>query len=465
MTLSFQDSLLKYLFQDSGAKKFKDYLDQTVFDIPTFQLVYGLWYDYVTKYNCIPPKANFLEFVDRAVKRSKGQVTADVYTEIRNTIAIVYTPDNNNYDFNRDVIVEYARRKGMRNLFTNNADRLKNATVEELDAIFTQVRTIVNIGTDTEEAERNQGGFMFRDADKHHEHIISDGHPTFLHGINKTTAARGFYSPQLILLMGGPKAFKTGTLLSIMVEYARAGLNVYIADFENGVSSIKMRIKQCLLECERSEVNGYASELKAILKKIRIYGGEIVTDFYPAGISTLDNVDANLENYAAQGWTPNVIFYDYLRLAKSSNKKIYDVKDQLQDVYYHAIRLNNKYNCFAFNVAKVKQDAVNKLVIKTTDFGEDFAQAYNCHASFALCRTENEERDGYGRIVPVVQREGMSYKYSASTTCAIKITPETQTITELDAEAYMTIMEEEQEAKTKQGSRRKYISPKDLKDE
>ncbi len=466
MTLDFQDSLLKYLFQDKGAKRFKDYLDQSVFDIPTFQLVYGFWYDYVTKYNSTPSKSNFLEFIDRAVRRSKGAVTQEVYDEILNTVAVVYTPDTNDYEFNKDVIIEYAQRKGMRNVFTTKADKLKNASVEELNAIYTQVQNIVRIGADTEAVEKNRGGFMFRDSDKQIAEEEIKAHPTFLHGLNKMTAARGFYSPQLILLMGGPKAFKTGLILSILIEYARMGLKVFIADAENGLADMKARIKQGYLECERHELRGYAWELKEILKRVKLYGGEIVPNFFPAYVSTLDDVDRELERLAnEEDWHPDIIFYDYLQLFGSSNKKIIDKRLQIQDVYHHAIRLNNKYNTFAFTAAKVKQDAVNKLVIKVNDFGEDFAQAYNCHATFALCRTEDEVREGNGRIIPVVQRSGTAYKFGASTTCAIRISEPTQTIVELDAEAYMAVLEEEHNAKNKAAVKRRYVPAKDVDDD
>lgn len=465
MTLEFEGALLKYLFQDKAAGKYKEYLDMSVFEVPTFRLVYDLWYKYVTKYKNIPPKANFLEYVDRAVKHAKGAVTHEVYSEMLNVIAVAYSPEAQEYEFTRDMIVEFARKKETKNLFISKADKLKNATVEELDEIYNQMRRIVNIGAETTEEDKNRGGFLFRDGDKHSNDVMIEGHPTYLHGVNKVTAARGFYSPQLILLMGGPKAFKTGTILSILIEYARMGKKVFIADAENGLDDIRSRIKQGLLECERHEVGTYRTELKSIFKKLRMFGGDIVTNFYPAYISTLDHVDAELERLAVEEeWIPDIIFYDYLQLFGSSNKKIFDRQKQIQDVYHHAIRLNNKWGTFAFTAIKVKQGAVNKLVLKPSDIGEDFAQAYNCHATFALCRTEDEEREGNGRIVPVLQRAGTAYKYGASTTCCVKIEAEKQTITELDADAYMAILEEEY-SKKPASTRKKYIPPSSLRDE
>lgn len=465
MSIDFQDSLLRFLFQNKEAKAYKDYLDKKAFDIPTMQLVYGLWYDYVTKYGNIPPKANFLEFTDRAAKKSKGAVTHEVYTEMLNVIAVVYTHTDVEYEFTREIIVEYARRKGLRNLFIANADKIKNATTTDMDNIFSEFRSINNIGAADMDSDKRSPKFMFRDSDKPSATSLATGHPTFLHSLNKMTAARGFYSPQLILLMGGPKAFKTGTILSILIEYARQGLNVYIADAENGADSIRTRIHQGLLECERHEVSGYKSELKNILKRIKAYGGELVVKDYDAYIANLDNVDADLETLAIeQEWVPNIIFYDYLQLFASANKKIINKQDQIQDVYHHAIRLNKKWNTFAFTAIKVKREAVSKLVLKAEDIGVDFAQAYNCHATFALCRTEEEVMQGTARILPVLQREGTAYRHGSSTVCAVKIEEARQTIVERDAELYMEMLQETM-GKGKTIKLRKYIPSETLKDE
>lgn len=468
MTLAFQEELLKYLFQNKEARHVKNDLDQEVFSVPTFKLVYGLWQEYVKRYNSIPTKTSFREYTDRAVKRSKGAVSAEVYTDMLNVTAVAYTPSDGAEEFTRDIIVTYARRMGMRNLFTNNAERLRSATNEDIDNMFAEARRVVGIGGDITADDKNRGGFLFRDGGKKGGTSLSAGHPTFLDSLNRMTGARGFYSPQLILLMGGPKAFKTGMILSILIEYAKAGLNIFIADAENGVSSIETRIKQGLLECERHEVGGYRKELAFILSKLKLYGGDILVHHFPAYVSTLDHVDAELERLATEEqWVPNIIFYDYLQLFASSNKKIINKQDQIQDVYHHAKRMNNKWNTFAFTAIKIKREAVSKVVLKADDIGVDFGQAYNCDATFALCRTEDEVKEGNARIVPVLQREGTAYRFGASTTCAVQITEATQTVREhKDCDLYMEMLMEAQQSKGKPANgKRKFIPPASLRDE
>lgn len=465
MTITFQDSLLKYLFQHKEAKQYRTCLDSDMFDVHEVKFIYSLWEDYIDKYNAVPTKPAFLEYTDRAVKTIRGGITHEKYSVILDAIAKAFSPDSaEEHEFTKDIIVEYARRKGVRNLMTSRADKIKNATTADLDDMFTEFRRIVSIGAGTEEALKNRGGSLFNDTDTRISDSVSEGHPTFLGALNRMTAAGGFYTPQHILLVGGPKAFKTGTMICLAVEYARSGLKVLYVDAENGLNSIKTRLRQCLLECERSEVNMYKRELVNIMTRIKKFGGDIHTHQCPAG-STLDDVDAELARLAAEeDYHPNVIFYDPLYKFQPVNKRIFDDNKKIQDLNAHAGKLNVKYDMFSITAAKIKADAINKLVIKKNDLGVDFAQNYDAHAVFGLCRTETEEANGFGRIVPISQREGISYRPGAMATCAIRINESTNTITELDAEAYLATLEEEHTPKHT-GRPKRYIPPSSIKDD
>lgn len=466
MTTAFQSALLGYLFQIPEAKQCIDWLDASVFNIPTYQLVYELWHGYVTKYNSLPPKPAFLEFTDREVRKSKSDMVHKVYSGILDVVAIAYTPIDPRYDFTIDIVTEFARRRGVKNFLTNNAAKVSEATVEDLDEMFNQFRRVVNIGTTDRESSRNRGGLLFRDGGGNDLHEVMMGHPTFLQGLNKMTAAGGFYAPQHILFVGGPKAFKTGTLITLAVEYARSGLNVFFADAENSIGSIKTRIKQCLLECERQEVVGYKRELLDIYSRIKRFGGDIYSHHFTRG-STLDAVALEIDRLSVEeDWRPQVIFYDPIYKFSSTNKYIKDETLRLQDLNAHAGRLNDKYNMFSFTAAKIKASAVHKFVIKQNDLALDFAGNYDAHAIFAINRTEFEEAAGFARITAVSQREGIGYQEGPQGTCAIKIVPETNTITELDAEAYLSTLQDDlQQSDKPTTAKRRYIPPTSLKDE
>jgi len=467
LTVQFQEALIKYLFQHKEARAYKDYLDEGLFDIPMDKAVYSAWAEYVTQRNSIPTKAAFIEFVDRDVKRSKQGIKPEKYNELLNAIAKAYTLAELDIDFTQDLIIEYAIRKGMRNVFTSQADKIKRATVDDLKAIGQEVYRVLRTGADNAADIKARGGFMLRDWDKNTtDDVMAKGHPTFLKSINRMMNTKGFHPPQNILLLGGPKAFKTGVLLKLGVEYCRSGLNVFVADLENGLASIKLRIKQTWLECEMHEVAQLKPELKQVLSTVQRYGGEIVPHYFPAGASTLGDVEAELDRLAEEeGWVPNVIIYCMLQLFSSTNKKLFKETEIIQDVYKHAKRINNKYNCFSITEGKLNKSSLGKWAPKGEDIGKDFDQAYNTDVTFVLARTEDEVKAKTARLLPLFNREGVQYTGDAFSTCAIRIDEATHTIEEMDAEAYLELHAEMQAAKGANGKKRKYVAPDTLKDD
>lgn len=444
MTKEFQEELLRFLFQDPTAKRYRECLDVTLFDNPSWQVVYDLWDSYVEKFNSSPTKAAMIEWFSSELSKGKVAIEERVKQEILTTITSLFRPSIVSTDFVVHKIIEFAQKKGTRNLFSAYADKIPTADDGLFEKIHADMGKIVRLRHELEDKKDSGAGFLLQDMFSPRRKDVK-GHPTFLTKVNNMTAAKGFHTPQLIIFLGGPKAFKTGILINILLEYVRSGLNVYYADAENGADSIRKRFTQAILECKKDEIGLYTKELKQILKRFKSFkSGDVHVEFYPAQVSTLDHVDADLERLKAEhNWVPDIIAYDYLDLFASTDKTIKDKRLIIQNVYHHAIRLNNKWNTFAFSISPVKSSAINKIDIKVTDFGEDQAKAYNCHASFAICRTEQEMAIHRARIVPVVQREGVPNRYNASTTCVLELDEENMSVKEdPNVEEYLETLRE-----------------------
>ena len=213
--------------------------------------------------------------------------------------------------------------------------------------------------------------------------------------------------------------------------YLKAGLKVKYCDTENGVRILYDRLMQTLLGYTIDELE--AGENAPIIENARkviarLSGGDVSFGFY--GGKSLSDVDADMrQEYLDTGFKPDVIIHDYIDKYKSKQK---DKRIGIQENYDAAVRLNEKWNTFSFTVSTVKRTAINKEIIKVTDFGEDIMKAYNCHASFALCRTTTEESLGMARIVPVIQREGAKYSERANNHVIFKLNEERMIMEEFD---------------------------------
>lgn len=431
MTIDFQNLLLKFLLQTKEGKKYVPMLDNSCFDLSESQVVFDLLAKYINKYKTQPGKENMIEYFDKQAK--KMNLKKDVYNVIDAAIRKSYEPFNSDTGQIREEILFFAQYKKTKNLFVEYSDKIKEGN-EVFKKILGEMGTIVKLAEDETGSENNKGGFLLADYTTSKAHLPK-ACPIFLKGINKMTAAKGFHTPQLVVFMGGPKAFKTGLILKMVIELVRDGERVYYADAENGAHSIITRAKQGMMEITREEYysNEHDEVLTEMVGRFKALGGDLNVDFYPAYTKTLLDVDAELEYLKEQkGWTPTVIVYDSIDHFLPSNNKITEKRLQIQSVYFEAIRLNNKWGMFAITPSQVRKEAVNKAVINLKDFAEDFAKAANCHAAFAICRTEEEMELGLARIVPVVQREGV--RYDGRNVCTVQIDEKRMVVNEIDYE-------------------------------
>lgn len=307
----------------------------------------------------------------------------------------------------KDVIVEYVQKKTFRQVLKEARDRVDETDDDIYDDFMYRIQGIRDLGKE-DDSMTQLGGFLLRDF-KRGDLNLEVGVPCQFQAINEKTSKNGFASPELIILMGAPKSFKTGTLLNFMLGFVRDGLNVYYVDCENGKDSIMRRMKQAMVEATYMELreDTYGDELENIVKMTSKRGGDFVADFYPAHTKSVSDVKKNLAWYRDEhGWKPDVIAWDYPDLMKSSDKYIKEKRLNIQAVYHEIIALNYELGVFSFGLSQVSRQAVDKEVLSIKDFAEDFGKAANCHGAFALCRTPEEVKHGLMRIVPIAQREG-----------------------------------------------------------
>jgi hypothetical protein len=400
MRADFQDEILRFILQTKEGKKYAAHLEKELWDDPLKQTVFELYAGYVKQFNGVPSKVTLMEFFDRELKKKKGEkISAEVYREFERQVYKMYEPFEEDAGLIRKSIREFAQRKMLKLTIRENVDKIKDGDDEYINSLVKQFVSIGQLKDKLdEEPQDNRSGRLIAGF----EGIKKSAHiqvwPTFLTALNDMTSDGGFFAPQLVLLMGGPKA-------------------------------IKRRFYQAMLHVTKHDMQDPAQEvvLARMVKKFMGRNGDIEVGMFAS--KTLDDVDAELEYLRDEyNWTPQIIIYDYLKKFKSTNPKITDARLIIQDVFNDAKRLNVKWKTLAISVAKVKQQAVEKEVIKQTDIGDDFEQIYNCDAAFALCRTPEEMEAGIARIIPVAQREGEAY--TGSQVCMIKIEPDRMKIEE-----------------------------------
>ena len=430
MTIEYQREALKFMVSHRDGKAFVGVIPSKVFDHVADQIVYELLEAYVKKYGTLPSELDMGQF--KSVGAEQMELGPEVEKELDIALARIFRPMKSNSKQVQESLIKEAQSHMTRLMLKEYVPKIAKDT-EEIKGFLQKMREVLDMEAKMIAADGNRGEFLISDW-QGFEPTSSDTHyPTYLNGLNAFTAMGGFASPELIVFLAQPKSFKTGTLLNLAVEYARDGLDVYYADAENGNRKISRRARQVLVHGTPMEMyeGKHDKVMDQIVSKWHL-GGDFRNDFYPAHTKSVEDVEAELdylwENFK---WKPQLICWDYFDLFEPIDKSIKDKRFKIQAVYFDVIRLNAKLGTFSMGLSQVNRNAVNKEVITIKDFGEDFGKAANCHAAFAICRTPEEMEQGYARIIPVAQRDGVPYR-GDSTVCLVKIDEERMVVEELD---------------------------------
>lgn len=416
--LQFQESLLKYIIQSRDSRKYIPDVDSDLFADEVYQFLFNLFKDYLKKYKYTPSEENLTQhFIN---KLPEINISTELEKIVYDKLKILYQPlvsDTLIYDNTIRLFVQKVKTK---KVISENLDSINNADFSFFDKLSREISSISKISNEglLTDNDQTKGVFLLADFQPiNPKDTRKEITPTSLIMLNKLTSSKGFKAPESIIIMSGPKGFKTGTMINLLKGFVADGKKVFFADFENGVKNIRDRVLQSMAGATKDELlNGEVNEeLQYLVKHYHSLGGEMRIEYFPQGISNLDDVDNKLEELKEEyNWTPDIIMYDYLDLAGAADRSIKEKRLIIQYNYHHAVRLNNKWNTFSISPSQISKEAYRHMqkhrYIDLTAFSEDFGKAANCHAAFAVCRTSYDEDNGLAYIIPVVQREGLRFK-------------------------------------------------------
>jgi len=433
MTPDYKLLVLQYLVQRPQGPIYVEGLNEGFFDLIEDKLTIQILKRYYKLYKTLPSKVTAQQFLEEQISATP-ELSEEMITGLRNNFEDIYIsiPDNDAKQIEDTIILEI-QSKSLQDTFMDYASNKISAK-----QVFTKVDQLASLAKIANTTAQSDGSFLISDRFKHIDEQIQ-GFPTFLEDLNKMTAAGGFYSPQLVIFMSGPKHFKTGLIIKMALEYMRAGARIYYADNENGVISIRNRFRMAVMNCTLPELYDPAirEELDNLLYKMGKYaGGDIYIDTYPAYSKSIKDVETRLTYLKEQhNWVPDIIIYDTIDkfIPADTNDQKRDVRIKIQLVYEDVINLNKKIGCFSFAPSQVNRHAIGKKVFDIKDLAEDFGKAMNAHAIFAICATDDEIAQGLRRIVPVAQREGSRYKQGVE--CIIKVDEQIMSIEEVVRES------------------------------
>jgi len=412
MSENLQELVLHYIIQ-TGSTEVIGHLRKSMFEHPDHAKIFEAIESHLKLYNEVPNIPIILEYGD------------STETEWYDACTRFLTPLNSP-EYVAAKLNHFIKTGQFRDLMDKVVPEIKDGK-DVYGELLSQFEAIASIDVGN---TKLSGDFI---EDSEIDFDFKEGHPTFLPALNKMTAAGGFYSPQLIVFLGGPKTFKTGFLINLGVNYAYDGMKVFFADFENGQEELKRRVQQCI--CRSTVDDLYSNEMRDEYKDqkeiINEAGGKFYIKSFTPRVDGMRTLDAEIAAISQEkGWIPDILIIDYLDIMGSDIKGgDHERRHIIQSNYMGAVGLNKKYGMFTFSVSKAKQSAFKKKSLDEEDFAEDSEKVYNTHAAFGFMRDATDHQFHRARIKPIVQRSGVS---RGKDDCWIEIDEEKQMVIELD---------------------------------
>lgn len=393
-----EKDVVKYFLQRPETQHLIPKFSPKIFLLKESQVVFEILRGYTEKYSTLPSKHGLKFYIEREAELEPS------FLEYINAAIDDYFEPPGDPGLLQEIIIENCQQAALKKTITELAPKIGEITDKDIAKAIQELQILGHITA-------RSASKLVSLLDPVYDSDV-DSFPTIFKQLNKFTTTGGFYSPQLIVLVSQPKSFKTGTLLNMALGYARMGLRVMYIDFENGLKPMMNRSKQCLLDCTFKELMSAGQLLteseitltecfKMQLEWIQRLGGDFKLGYYPAKVTTLDEIEPEIEAYK-----PHVIFWDYLDLAAPPDKKK-DIRLGIQENYHHVVRINSKYNCFSFTISQINRNGSRKKRIKPEDIGEDYGKIMNAHALFALNREDEDSDEVYLSVL--AQRDGVKH--------------------------------------------------------
>lgn len=436
ITPEFQKELFKYILQNKSCARLIKDIHKDVFTYDEHKLFIILLKKYVDKYSRLPSSSiTFTQFLydNKNILKLEDSVMPSLEEEIES----LYKPIKADEDFLGEHLVSLIQYQQIKNLFGKYAPILHDGS-DVWDKMKMELEATINLGL-TEEDERPIPTSIL---DDWYNDGSNDAYafPTFLKALNQFTTKKGFAPPELIEILGLPKGFKTGTMLNIGAHYALDGLHVFVADFENGITQMRQRIKQVLLEAEYKELfdGTHTEHIQDYLHYFKMMGGSIWVGSYNAFMHTANDVKADMRAIMKdKDITFNCIVWDYADIMKPTIKQNRG-DENISRVYHDIVSVHKTLECFGFTASHTKQSALGKFEPNMGDQSAAWSKNKDAHACFYITQDEDEEPYDLARIGVVFQRQGVKKGHFY-----VKTDIARQTLIEVPTEIYEDLLNSE----------------------
>ena len=393
MTLKIEEiTLSKLILNDTYTRKVLPFIKDEYFDTTSHKILFSTLTEYVNKYETTPePNALKIEVEKRR------DISEEIYREVESFI------DNLDRDqYNEDWLVETTEKWCKeRAIYLALMESVKIADGQDKTRTKDAIPSIMSeaLGVCFDESV---GHDYIQDSDDRYDfyHKKEEKIPFDIEYLNKITKG-GLPNKTLNIALAGTGVGKSLFMCHVASSVLLQGRNVLYITMEMAEEKIAERVDANLLDIPIQSLNDplltkekYSSKLLQLKKKTQ---GKLIIKEYPTASAHVGHFKALLNELSMKkGFSPDIIFIDYLNICASARYKGTIVNSY---TYVKAIAEELRGLAVEFNVPIVSATQTTRSGfansdVDLTDTSESFGLPATADLMLALISTEDMEQLG-----------------------------------------------------------------------
>ena len=390
MSLKIEEiTLSKLILNDTYTRKVIPFIKDEYFDSPSHKVLFSTLSEYVNKFETLPePNALKIEVEKRR------DITEEIYREVENFI------DNLDRDqYNDDWLIEttekWCKEKA---IYLALMESVKIADGQDKTRTKDAIPSIMSeaLGVCFDE---HVGHDYIKDSDDRYDfyHKKEEKIPFDIEYLNKITKG-GLPNKTLNIALAGTGVGKSLFMCHVASSVLLQGRNVLYITMEMAEEKIAERIDANLLDIPIQQLNSplltkekYSSKLLQLKQKTQ---GKLIIKEYPTASAHVGHFKALLNELSMKkGFSPDIIFVDYLNICASSRYKgtIVNSYTYVKAIAEELRGLAVEQNVPIVSATQTTRAGFGSSDVDITDTSESFGLPATADLMLALISTEDLE--------------------------------------------------------------------------
>jgi replicative DNA helicase len=211
----------------------------------------------------------------------------------------------------------------------------------------------------------------------------------------------GYGKGELVIIFGNPGGGKSWAVIAMAAHAAKLGYNVLYYTLELSETYVARRMDANILQIPVDKIMSHREDVEQVVNDIP---GKIKIKQFPAGKTTLDNIEQHIEQLKTQyDFVPDAIFIDYIDLLKNTSK---DRLEGTEDIYTSVRGLAMELGIPIVTPSQANRSGAKSDIIEGDNIAGSYSKLMIGDIVLSLARNRNDKLNSTGRWHVMKNRVG-----------------------------------------------------------